>query len=124
MRQISAGIIVGARELEEALLTALQELPVRVLFEISEIPEDETEFRERIERMRPDVVILDGTRLRDPLDVVIQRIRSAKGPAFRLVMAQAKGSGGILAAFRAGATEFLFPPFDKSLKNALERIAK
>jgi|SRR5581483_2966957 len=124
MRQISAGIIVGARELEEALLTALQELPVRVLFEISEIPEDETEFRERIERMRPDVVILDGTRLRDPLDVVIQRIRSAKGQPSVCVLHKTKDPEAILAAFRAGATEFLFPPFDKSLKNALERIAK
>ena len=124
MRQISAGIIVGARELEEALLTCLQELPVRVLFEISEIPEDWTEFRERIERMRPDVMILDITKLRDPMELVIQRIRSTRSQPAVCVLHKTKDPEAILAAFHAGATEFLFPPFDRSLKEALGRIAK
>lgn len=123
MRQISAGIIVGTRELEEALLTCLQELPVRVLFEISEIPEDWAEFRERIERMRPDVVLLDITNLREPMAHVIQQIRSARTQPAVCVLHKTKDPEAILAAFRAGATEFLFPPFDLSLKAALERIA-
>ena len=35
MRQVSAGIVVATRELEEALLTCLRDLPVRVLFGVA-----------------------------------------------------------------------------------------
>jgi pilus assembly protein CpaE len=124
MRQISAGIIVATRELEEALLTSLQDLPVRVLFEISELPDDWPAFLERVERMRPDVVILDVTKLREPLEQVIQHIRSTKTQPAVLVLHKNKDPEAILAAFRAGAAEFLFPPFGHALKDALERVAK
>ena len=124
MRQISAGIIVATRELEEALLTSLQDLPVRVLFEISELPDDWPAFLERVERMRPDVVILDVTKLREPMEQVIQHIRSTKTQPAVLVLHKTKDPEAILAAFRAGAAEFLFPPFGHALKDALERVAK
>lgn len=124
MRQISAGIIVATRELEEALLTSLQDLPVRVLFEISELPDDWPAFLERVDRMRPDVVILDVTQLREPMEEVIQHIRSTKTEPAVLVLHKTKDSEAILAAFRAGASEFLFPPFGHALKDALERVAK
>jgi len=124
MRQISAGIIVATRELEEALLTCLQDLPVRVLFEITELPEDWPAFLERVDRMRPDVVILDVTKLREPMEQAIQRIRSTKTQPAVCVLHKTKDPEAILAAFRAGATEFLFPPFCQALKDALERVAK
>jgi pilus assembly protein CpaE len=124
MRQISAGIIVATRELEEALLTSLQDLPVRVLFEISELPEDWPAFLERVERMRPDVVILDVTKLREPMEQVIRRIRSTKTQPAVCVVHKTKDPEAILTAFRAGAAEFLFPPFGQALKDALERVAK
>jgi pilus assembly protein CpaE len=124
MRQISAGIIVATRELEEALLNCLQDLPVRVLFEISELPEDWSDFLERIERTRPDVVILDVTKLREPMEQVIQRIRSTKYQPAVCVLNKTKDPEAILTAFRAGATEFLSPPFGQALRDALEHIAK
>ena len=124
MRQISAGIIVGTRELEEELLNCLQNLPVRVLFEVSELPEDWSDFLERIERMRPDVVLLDVTKLREPMEQVIQRIRSTKCQPAVCVLDKTKDPEAILLAFRAGAAEFLFPPFGEALRAALEHIAK
>lgn len=124
MRQISAGIIVATRELEEALLNGLQDLPVRVLFEISELPEDWSDFLERIERTQPDVVILDVTKLREPMEQVIKRIRSTKCQPAVCVLDKTKDPEAILTAFRAGATEFLSPPFGQALKDVLEHIAK
>src|SRR5689334_12014441 len=121
MRQICAGIIIATRELEEALLTGLQDLPVRVLFEISELPDDWPAFLERLERMRPDVVILDITSLREPMEQIIHRIRSTKTRPAVLALHKTKDPEVILAAFRAGASEFLFPPFGQALKDALER---
>lgn len=124
MRQISAGIIVATRELEEALLNCLQDLPVRVLFEISELPEDWPGFLERVERMRPDVVILDVTSLREPMEQVIHRIRSTKAQPAICAVHKTNDPESILRAFRAGAIEFLYPPFGPGLKDALERVAK
>ena len=124
MRQISAGIIVGNRELEEALLNCFQDLPVRVLFEVSELPAVWSDFLERIERTRPDVVILDVTKLPEPMEQVIQRIRSTKYQPAVCVLNKTKDPEAILTAFRAGASEYLSPPFGQALRDALEHIAK
>src|SRR6478752_7419322 len=74
---IAAGIVVQTRELWEELNPALRNLSVRTLFELSELPEEWGLFLERIERTRPDVIILDVSRLRLPLDEVVRRIRSS-----------------------------------------------
>ena len=76
MYPIAAGIVVQTRELWDELNRSLQNLSVRLLFELSELPPDWAGFLDRIERVRPDVIVLDVTRLREPLEDVIKRIRS------------------------------------------------
>jgi len=124
MRPISAGIVVGNRQLEESLNTCLQKLPVRIVFEISEIPENWSDFTDRIERTEPDVVLLDVTKVSEPLEEVIRRIRATKKHPVVIALHTAEDPEAILAAFRAGANEFLCPPFDRPLQTALERLAK
>jgi len=121
---ISAGIVVQTRELWDELNRSLQDLSVRLLFELSELPPDWPGFLDRIDRVRPDVIMLDVTRLREPLEDVVKRIRStAAAPAVFALHTTAEPAA-ILDALRAGASEYLYPPLQDALKAALERLSQ
>src|SRR5579864_2969786 len=76
MYPITAGLIVESKELWEELKQALAPHPIRLAFEASEIPQDWGPFIERIDRVQPDVILLEVTKLREPLDEVVKRLRS------------------------------------------------
>jgi pilus assembly protein CpaE len=120
---IAAGIVVETKEIWDELTLSFQELSVRLLFELSEVPTDWAGFLDRLDRVRPDVVLLDVTSLREPLEDVVRRIRStAAQPAVFALHTEAKPDS-ILTALRAGVSEYLYPPFREPLKAAFERLA-
>jgi pilus assembly protein CpaE len=121
---IAAGIVVQTRELWDELSRSLQNLSVRLLFELSELPPDWAGFLDRIERVRPDVIVLDVTRLREPLEDVIKRIRSTAAQPAVFALNTTAEPAAILDALRAGASEYLYPPLHDALQAALERLSK
>ena len=121
MYPLTAGIVIETKELWDELQTSLQELPVRILFEQSEIG-DLGILTDKIERMRPEVMFVDITSLRAPLEGVIRGLRSASaGPAIFALNTGADPEV-ILNSLRAGAAEYLYPPFGRHLRSALERV--
>jgi pilus assembly protein CpaE len=118
---LTAGIVVQTKELWDELHADLQELPVRVVLEQSEIGQLSA-LLEKIDRMRPEVIFLDISGLREPLDQVIRGIRSTSASPFVLTLNTVAGTDVILNAMRAGAAEYLYPPFGEPLRAALERI--
>lgn len=124
MYPIAAGIVVQTRELWDELNHSLQNLSVRLLFELSELPPDWAGFLDRIERVRPDVIMLEVTRLREPLEDVIKKIRSTAARPAVFALHSAAEPAAILDALRAGASEYLYPPLHDALRAALERLSK
>lgn len=109
MYPLTAAIVIQTKDLWDQLQTSLQDLPVRIVFEQSEIG-DLGALLERIERIRPEVVFVDISALRDSLENVIRGIRmTSAGPAVLAINTVADPIN-ILNAMRAGATEYLFPP--------------
>jgi pilus assembly protein CpaE len=94
-----------------------------VLFEVPEIPEDWSDFLDRTERVAPDLLLLETTSLRWPLEEVVQRIQGTTAKPAVFALQRTPETAAILAALRAGAAEFLYPPFGDTLKAALERLA-
>ena len=124
MYPLSAGIVVQTRELWDELNRSLQDLSVRLLFELSEIPPDWAAFLDRIERVRPDVIMLDVTHLREPLEDVVKKIRSTTAAPAVFALHTTAEPAAILAALRAGASEYLHPPLHDTLTVALERLSQ
>ena len=121
MYPVTAGIVVQTKELWDELHACLQELPVRVVLEQSEVGQLNI-LLEKIDRMRPEVIFLDISSLREPLDQVIRGIRSTSASPLVLTLNTGAGTDMILNAMRAGAAEYLYPPFEEPLRAALERI--
>lgn len=124
MYPIAVGIVVENKRIWDELSRTIQDLSIRTVFELTDLPSGWPDFLDRLERLRPDVVLLEVTNLREPLESVVARIRSTSAqPAVFALQTQAD-SEAILAALRAGASEYLFPPLADSLRAALERVGK
>lgn len=121
MYPLTAGIVVQTKELWDALQPSLAELPVRVVLEMSEIGELGA-LLDKIERMRPDVIFLDVSNVREPLERVIRGMRSTSGSPAVFALHTSTEPEAILNAIRAGAAEYLFPPLGEHLSTALERV--
>ena len=124
MYPISVGLIVESKPLWEELHSTLQGLPVRVSIELPEIPSDWPAFLDRMDRVRPDVILLEVTRMTDQLEEVVKKLRATAAQPAVFAIQQAADSDAILNALRAGASEFLFPPVAQPLKAALERLSE
>jgi pilus assembly protein CpaE len=124
MYPIAAAVVVESGEIRAELVRALQALEIRVVLDLPEIPTDWPNFAERLDRVRPDVILLDIERLAEPLDEVIANLRSTSSRPAVFALHTAAEPEMILNALRAGASEYLYPPIEGPLKSALERLAK
>jgi pilus assembly protein CpaE len=117
----NAGLVIETKELWEELQASLKDYPFRVVFEQTEI-NDWSAFSEKVQRLTPDVIFLDVSKMKEPADL-IRRIRNL--PQTPAVFALSTGADGasILEAIRAGAGEYLYPPFGEALRTGLDRIA-
>jgi pilus assembly protein CpaE len=79
------------------------------------------EFLEKIERLRPEVMILEVMKLREPMEHVVGRIKSGSADPMIIALHNTAEPELILSALRAGAHEFLHPPLKSNLQQALER---
>jgi pilus assembly protein CpaE len=124
MYPLSAGLILESKELWDDLKQAMKDLPVRVSFELPQVPRDWPPFLDRLERVRPDVILLEVAGLGDRLEEVVKRIRSSPAQPAVFAINNSASSEAILAAMRAGATEYLYPPMAVSLAAAFERLSE
>lgn len=124
MYPLAVGMVVGTKEIWDNLSRSVQDLSLRTVFELTELPSDWPGFLDRVERVRPDVILLEVTKLREPLEGIVARIRSTSPQPAIFALHTEADSAAILNALRAGATEYLYPPLEGPLKAALERLGQ
>jgi len=79
----------------------------------------------RLRQLRPDLVFLDLTTDMDAAIGLIEFIAGIRPPVYVVGLHTQNASDAILRSLRAGATEFLYAPFDIEMqKQAVGRIAR
>ncbi len=116
----AVGIAIEQRELWDQVQASLRGLPVRIVMEQRDL-KNWPSFIERLEFLRPDVVLLDITQLPQPLEACMRGIRNCLPDAMLVVLHTSAEPEVILTAVRSGANEFLYPPLETNLRKALER---
>ena len=121
MNGLVAGVVIANPDLRQEAIGCLHEMLVRM-------PIDETLFgdleklMERVDLVRPDVLIVEAGVLVDRTEETLRALRSrASNPAIVVVDSVAQPLL-IIAAMRGGAMEYLYPPFESRLRAALQRI--
>jgi pilus assembly protein CpaE len=117
---LNVGLVIETKELWDEVQSTLRELPVRVLIEQHELG-DLGEFLDKVERLRPEVMILEVMKLREPMEHVVGRIKASSVDPMVIALHNTAEPELILSALRAGAHEFLHPPLKTALQQALER---
>ena len=120
MYPLTIGLAIENRELWDQAQATLGALPFRVIVEHQDVG-DVSNFMDRLERMRPDVVLIDISGWKEPLEGLISSIRSAAGDPMIIALNTAAESESILSSMRAGINEYLYPPLQETLRRALEK---
>lgn len=120
MYPLTIGLAIENREIWEQVQACLSELPFRIIVEHQDLG-DVGNFLDRLERMRPDVVLIDISGWREPLEGLVSSIRNAIGDPMIVAVNTSADSDSILAAMRAGVNEYLHPPLRDTLKRALDK---
>lgn len=117
------GVVIGNARLWEESQALLRLMPVRVVFETAQAATEDVLFA-RIDRFKPDVLLIDPGTLPLSLTELIPLIKALPSAPFVVVVQESATAEEIVRALRAGADEFVFPPLESSMKEALERLAK
>jgi len=120
MYPLTIGLAIENRQLWEQAQTSLADLPFRVIVEHQDVG-DVTNFLDRLERMRPDVVLVDISGWKEPLEGLVSSIRAAAGDPMIIALNTAADPEAILSSLRAGVNEYLYPPLKEPLRKALEK---
>ena len=120
MYPLTIGLAIENRDLWEQAQACLADLPFRVIVEHQDTS-DLSNFLDRLERMRPDVVLIDITNRTEPLESLVTTIRNATGDPMIIALNNTADAATILSSLRAGINEYLFPPLQESLRKALEK---
>ncbi len=120
MYPLSIALAIENGELWDQVQSCLKPLPVRVTIEQRDASDLGPMF-DRVVRMRPDVLLLDITRRREPLEELVRTARGAAPDAMIVALHTSADAETILTSLRAGVNEYLYPPLQASLTQALER---
>jgi pilus assembly protein CpaE len=120
MYPLTIGLAIENRDLMEQTRACLAELPFRVTVEHRDA-NDPGGFLDRLERMRPDVVLVDISTRKEPLEGLVASIRAAAGDPMIIALNTLAESDAILTSLRAGINEYVYPPLGEPLRKALER---
>jgi pilus assembly protein CpaE len=120
MYPLTIGLVIENRDLWEQAQACLAGLPFRIIVEHQDVG-DVSNFLDRLERMRPDVVLVDISTWQEPLEGLVASIRGAIGDPMIIALNTTADSDAILSSLRAGINEYLFPPLQEPLRRALEK---
>jgi len=120
MYPLTIGLAIENREISEQAQATLGALPFRVIVEHQDVG-DVSNFLDRLERMRPDVVLVDISGWKEPLEGLVSSIRSAAGDPMIIALNTSADADAILASMRAGVNEYLYLPLQEPLRKALEK---
>ena len=120
MYPLTIGLAIENRELWDQAQATLGALPFRVIVEHQDVG-DVSNFMDRLERMRPDVVLIDISGWKEPLEGLVSSIRQAAGDPMIIALNTNAEAESILLSMRAGVNEYLYPPLQETLRRALEK---
>jgi pilus assembly protein CpaE len=122
MYPLTIGLAIENRELWEQAQACLANLPFRITVEHRDLGDIPT-FIDRLERMRPDVILIDISHWNQPLESLVTSIKMAAGDPMIIAVNTSADADTILGALRAGVNEYLYPPLQEPLRRSLEKRA-
>lgn len=97
MYPLSIGLAVVSKQLREEVEACLEPTPCRIVIDHQD-PTSLDGFVDRVDRMRPDVILLDISQRREPLDDLVRQIRGRVAEAMIIALNASADASVILAS--------------------------
>src|ERR1039457_3753453 len=120
MYPLTIGLAIENRDMREQVQSCLSDLPFRIIVEHQDIV-DISNFLDRLERMRPDFVLVDISNCGNPLERMVPSLRYPTGDPMIVALNASADPEAILSSLRAGINDYLFPPLREPLRKTLEK---
>lgn len=117
IRPLATALIVSSPELNQEVRQALRNVPVRII-----IDQPTTIETFQLKRIHVDLVIVAGTPVDETMPDLVKRIKVVSPHTAIALLDHSPHPETILDSMRNGADEFVLPPFDRNLEDALLRI--
>ncbi len=122
MLWLKAGLVIENQALWDEVQVCLEGAPIRILL-AERYARDIPGLTTRLEPLQLDVLLIDMTGLADRTEAALKAIKGLPNPPIIIALNDRAAPEAILAAMRAGASEYLYPPLAESLRAAIERLA-
>ncbi len=119
---LTLGLIIATKEWRQEVGACLEGTSARTVIDQPELG-DRAAFLEKLERIHPDAILVDFTRVKEPYDEFIAQVKSTAAAPMVVALHRSAEPEIILSMIHAGADEYLYPPFSANLGKALERMA-
>ncbi len=117
IRALSTALVIADPELKEEIGSCLAGAPLRIVLDQSTTIETA-----QLRRMTLDLVVVAGTPPGETMDALVKRIKAVSPESAVMVLDRSPEPEVILESMRAGADEFILPPFVTNLPEGLNRI--
>ncbi len=121
MYPFTTGLVVKSQRLREEALTALQQMPSRLVQDQEQVGEIGA-FVRSVEQTRPDVLLVDITGLRETLDQLAKALKESTARPLLIALHETAEPDLILRAMRLGFQEYLYSPLADTLRPAVEKL--
>lgn len=118
---ITLGLVIETKDLWEKVQVCLKDLPVRILLQ-ENLFGDCVTLLEKIERVRPDVLLVDLMPLGQQYEDFFTLVKGMGSPPLLIALSDSADPDTILTVMHAGADAFVYPPVCDSLVKALDRM--
>lgn len=123
MNPLTLGLAISTPGLREEVQLQLQPLPVQVVMDHATAIDDAGAFVEQVDRLRPDVLLLEVKRPNLELAELIPSLKETAATPMVVMVSANPDPEAILTAIRAGANEYVYSPLGSTLREALDRVS-
>jgi pilus assembly protein CpaE len=117
----TTGLVVKAKRLRDEVLSALQEMPSRLVQDQDQLG-DIAVFVRSVEQNGPDVLLIDVTGLKETLDQLTKALKESTAKPLLIALHETAEPDLILRAMRLGFDEYLYSPLSETLRPAVEKL--
>lgn len=122
MYPLTLGLLIRSKPLLQDLQAILKNLPLKVVLEHPETS-GTAEFLEKLDLLSPELVLLEIGQFTASLEELIRDIKASNKAPFLIGVHNTADPQLILRAMKAGADEFVYPPLEVVLQEAITRVA-
>jgi pilus assembly protein CpaE len=120
--RLNAALVVKDAALRRQIQEVLAQLDASVVLDRGEA--DWIEVLAEITRLQPQVVLAEVAAVPEPVERSFEALRLLPAPPVIVAVHATADPAAILKVLRAGASEFLYPPFEAGLRDAIDRLLR